>query len=154
MKSFKINLNQKILLTNIALLGAVFWSLQKHANTYKLSESYETRSIASIQPKQNEKTSIEKFQEMIVYQLDCNSEKLDTQAEYIRLEIKDCLNASKLDHKIINHRTGSQAIVFELPSNKLSTDFLKLRNGLNKIELQWTNLEGKTEIREFSIERT
>ncbi|MEC9283299.1 MAG: hypothetical protein VX642_11330 [Bdellovibrionota bacterium] len=154
MRKYKISLNQKIILANLALLGAVFWSLQKPASTYKLSESYETRSIASIQPKQNEKTSIEKFREMIVYQLDCNSDTIDTQAEYIRLEINECLNVSKLNHKIINHRTGSQAIIFNLPSKRLSTDFLKLRSGTNKIELQWMNSDGQIEVREFNIERT
>lgn len=154
MRKYTLSLNQKIIIANFALFAAVFWSLQKPASTYKLSETYETRSIASIQPKGNHKTSIEKFREMIVYQLDCSTDKLNTQAEYIRLEINECLNVSSQNHRITNHRTGSQAIIFDLPEQKLSTDFLKLRNGVNRIELQWTNPDGSTEIKEFKIERT
>lgn len=153
MKKWKLTILQQLLVANFLLVFGVLWSFEQPAATYKLSETYETRNIASTSLSPDQHTSVEKFQEMLVYDLPCSQQEIETSAEYIRLKMTECLEQAK-KQSVENRSTGAKAVLFDQQKGILSTDFIKLRDGHNQIEIRWQDENGNSQMFQVAVNRT
>ena len=135
---------------SLALWVAIGWSYAQPAQSFKLAETYESRSIASVTA--TEKSTASAFQSMRDLQIPCEDYQTHMDGQYLRLELIACKDLGTLE-QIENRSTGIRADWFKLSQQLYSTDYIRLRPGANRIEIQRRKGKDKLHVQEIVVER-